>query len=174
VTVTTSVDSSETPTGVPLSQSAATKTKTTAWTVIIVVASSLAAVTILWTVFRKWKWGRSTQFDNRLNPVGWQPTGAEDSAIPGAHRRLSGSSFYSSAAHGSSVQHGYGSDSTHRLPDHDFTAGHATLAPVGGYADLARGPSAQPQMHQVGQAPRVMNLRYDVGVPLHHQTGYGM
>ena len=32
------------------------------------------------------------------------------------------------------------------IPDHDFTAGPAV--PVGGYADLARGPSPQPQMMQ--------------------------
>jgi hypothetical protein len=34
------------------------------------------------------------------------------------------------------------------IPDHDFTAGPSNLAPVGGYADLARGPSPQPQMQE--------------------------
>jgi len=33
------------------------------------------------------------------------------------------------------------------LPEHDFTAA-PHLAPVGGYADLARGGTPQPQMHE--------------------------
>lgn len=58
------------------------------------------------------------------------------------------------------------------LPEHDFTAG-ASLAPVGGYADLARGPSPQPSMSELSRGPS-MGSRYDqYGVPLHHQGGGG-
>lgn len=71
--------------------------------------------------------------------------------------------------------HGHGGfDHTHSytLPDHDFTPGSASLAPVGGYADLARGSSPQPQMHQVTRGPSMTRPAYDVGIPLHHQAGY--
>lgn len=149
-------------------------------TALIAVAASVGAVVILWTIFRKWKLGRSAKFDERLNPIVWQSTSHEDGVIPGAHRRLSGSSFHSANAHGNSAglgygssDHGHGSDATpspYSLPSHDFTAGPATLAPIGGYADLARGPSPQPSMHQMGHDPRLADPRYDVGVPLHHQA----
>jgi len=98
------------------------------------------------------------------------------------------SSFHSGTGHGSSTGHGAGgyggsggSDHGHDgsghvhsygVPDHDFTAGPATLAPVGGYADLARGSSPLPHMHQVTRSPSLTRPAYDVGVPLHHQTGY--
>jgi len=40
------------------------------------------------------------------------------------------------------------------LPDHDFTAPPATnLAPVGGYADLSRGPSPGPPMQEAYRGP---------------------
>jgi len=87
--------------------------------------------------------------------VNWQPT-SDDPGF-GIHRRRTSdtSSFHSGInagtsdmGHGSS-DHGhssaYGAADLPPLPTHDFTAG---LAPVGGYADLARGPSAQPQMQE--------------------------
>lgn len=58
------------------------------------------------------------------------------------------------------------------LPDHDFTAGPATLAPGGGYADLARGPSPQPQMQEALQRGPSFNHGYDDYVaPAHYQGG---
>lgn len=95
-----------------------------------------------------------------MQPIDWQPTDDARDGVPGLHRTGSGSSHHSSS-HGHS---GYGGRSDHGhglqpVPDHDFTAGPTTLAPVGGYADLARGPSPQPQMQQYG-------------VPLHHQGAY--
>lgn len=44
------------------------------------------------------------------------------------------------------------------LPEHDFTAG---AAPVGGYADLARGPSPQPQMQEALQYNPGVNRGYE-------------
>lgn len=50
-----------------------------------------------------------------------------------------------------------GSDHGHGSSDH----GHGgTLAPVGGYADLARGSSPQPQMQELARGPSV-NRAYD-------------
>jgi hypothetical protein len=154
-----------------------------------VVAASVAGIAILWTVFRKWKLGRSKKFDERLQPIDWQPTNQEDGNGIVPHRRAStgASSFHSGVGHGTSVGRGAGgyggSDHGHNssdhghghgltIPDHDFTAVPSTLAPVGGYADLARGPSPQPQMHQMSRGPSLTRPAYDVGVPLHHQAGY--
>lgn len=85
-------------------------------------------------------------------------------------------------AGGSDYGHGAGVSALNPIPDHDFTAG-ASLAPVGGYADLARGPSLvrgvspQPQMHEnLTRGPSMNRAAYDqsYGVPLHHQGGsYG-
>lgn len=163
-----------------------------------------------------------------MRPIDWQPTTAEDGAMPGhARAGSSASSFHSgngheSAAHnygsttdhgygattdhgygattdhgyGATVDHGYGSNVDHGYtvdhgygstmdhvrspsplapPEHDFTAGPANLAPVGGYADLARGPSPQPQMQEaLARGPSLTRPQYDqYGVPLHHQGGGG-
>ena len=103
-----------------------------------------------------------------MQPIDWQPTTADDN-VPGLHRSATGLS-HGSSGHGDSPR-GYGSDHGHNntlqpLPEHDFTAGPATLAPVGGYADLARGPSPGPQMTQ-------RPYEYEsYGVPLHHQNAY--
>ena len=136
-------------------------------------------------MFRKWKLGRSSKFDERLQPIDWHPTSAED---VGQRRFSTGaSSFHSTGSHGGGstrgvVTGGYGGSDhghggpdhipSHGLPDHDFTAGPATLAPVGGYADLARGSSPQPLMQQISQGPSMSRPTYDIGVPLHHQGGY--
>ncbi|KAI0801055.1 hypothetical protein C8Q74DRAFT_1364706 [Fomes fomentarius] len=136
-------------------------TKTTL-TVIVAVAASIGGVALAWTLFRKWKLRPSSNFDERMQPIDWQPTGPEDSGIPG-HRRAG-----SAASHGSfhsGEGHGYGSNHGHAgleaLPEHDFTAG-ASLAPVGGYADLQRGPSPQPSMSELSR-----------GTSLNHQQQYG-
>jgi len=169
----------------PEIQSAAAKTPSTTLTVLIAIAASIGGVVIIWTIFRKWKLGRSAKFDERLQPIDWQPTNADDSGVPGIRRVASNaSSFQSASSHNlagrgyGASDHGHGSDHSHGpaglapLPDHDFTAG-AALAPVGGYADLARGQSPSPPMHELSRGPSVNRPAYDVGVPLHHQAGYG-
>jgi len=103
-----------------------------------------------------------------MQPIDWQPTtGEDDSGLP-IHRRASiASSFHSGSGHdGNMAGHGmgggygatdysHGASSVAPLPDHDFTAGSTNhLAPVGGYADLARGSSPQPQMQEAyGHGP---------------------
>jgi hypothetical protein len=111
-----------------------------------------------------------------MQPIDWQPTDNND-GLP-AHRRApsNASSFHSGAGHSTHDDNlagrgmgGYGatSDQAHSgvvgVPEHDFTAPAVQpgLAPVGGYADLARGPSPQPQMQQLGGA-------YDYNAPLHY------
>lgn len=156
---------------------------------IIVLASCIGAVAIGWTVIRKWKFKKSSNFDDRMTPIDWQPSNADD-GVPGLRRNVSTASHgsFQSSGHddnfaGRGVGSGYGAatDSTYSapgttqlqpIPDHDFTAGPATLAPVGGYADLARGPSPQPQMTELARGPSVNRGFDNYGVPLHHQGAY--
>ncbi|KAK1228640.1 hypothetical protein PQX77_008234 [Marasmius sp. AFHP31] len=155
------------------------KARTTALTVLIVIASSVGAVLLIWTIFRKWKLARSSKFDERLQPIDWQPTSADEGIIPANRRRYSNASSFRSGITGnggygatSASGHG-GSDHGHRGGmEHDFTAGPTHLAPVGGYADLARGPSPGP-MQELSRGPSFNRPNYDNGVPLHHQTPYG-
>jgi hypothetical protein len=62
------------------------------------------------------------------------------------------------------------------LPEHDFTPGPANMAPVGGYADLARGPSPQPQMQEAFQYGPTVNRGYEnyLGPIPHIQGGLGV
>ncbi|PBK77389.1 hypothetical protein ARMSODRAFT_279809 [Armillaria solidipes] len=191
ITRTTSVD--ETASAASASSSAeasgstSTSTKTAAITALIVVASSVGGIVILWTIFRKWKLGRSSHFDKRMQPIDWQPTTGDDGGVIGHHRATSDtSSFHSGLNHSNSLSgrsynaasesgHGHGpAGELGPLPEHDFTAPPSNLAPVGGYADLARGPSPQPEMQEtLARGPSMTRPVYDVGVPLHHQVGYG-
>jgi hypothetical protein len=160
----------------PAPQSAAGEQKSTIITIIIVVAASIGGIAILWTVFRKWKLGASKKFDSRMGPIDWQPSNDDDNGIVPAHR-LARTNSYASSVHSSSHGHGAGG---YRDPlAHDFTAAPSHLAPVGGYADLTRGPSPQPQMQETlsrGPSLTTPNRSYGAahsGVPLHHQAGYG-
>jgi len=163
----------------PQSDTASTSQQKLTLTIIIVVASSIGGVAILWTVFRKWKLARSSRFDERLQPIEWKPP-SEDN-----HRRRpvsNASSFHSGGGGGG---HDFGLDHGHDhtqnnltpLPEHDFTSLPSNhFAPVGGYADLARGPSPQPpHMMEYGRGPGPVmgGPGYDVNVPLHHQGAYG-
>lgn len=139
-------------------------------TVIVVIASSVGGIAILWTVFRKWKLGRSSRFDERLQPIEWKPPVEE----PKLRRLASNASSFHSGGGG----HDLGSDHGHEhgpgnltpLPEHDFTA--LPSSRFGGYAEMARGPSPQPpqMLETYGHGPAA---GYDVNVPLHHQAGYG-
>lgn len=137
--------------------------------VLIVIATSVGGSIIIWTIIRKWKFGKSSSFDGRMQPIDWQPSNDIDdnSGIPGLNRRNStASSFHSGSGHA-----GIGATTLSPIPDHDFTAGPANLAPVGGYADLARGPSPQPMMQELARGPSVNARQYQsdqYGVPLHH------
>jgi len=151
-------------------------------TVLIVIGSCVGGGAVLWTIFRKWKLRASSRFEDRLEPISWQPTAEGDIGIPGQNRRASvASSFHSaghdgimrsnsSGAYGSTGYGAAGQASHNSIPDHDFTAGVSHLAPVGGYADLARGPSPQPQMQDLSRDPS-FNRAYDYGASMHNQGG---
>lgn len=127
----------------------------------MVIVASIGGIAILWTVFRKWKLGQSAKFEKRLQPLDWQPD-----ARDGDTRADSGS-LHRHGSGGSELGHG---GRLQPVPDHDFTAGSTA---VGGYADLARGPSPSPQMQDLRRGPSVTSGGYNTTVPLHHQTGYG-
>ncbi|KAI0689870.1 hypothetical protein BC835DRAFT_1521859 [Cytidiella melzeri] len=191
VTVAVTATDSSTPSASSAAQAVGASSQSfpkTALTVIIVIASCIAAVAIGWTVIRKWKFKPSSSFEDRMAPIDWQPSNAADDGIPGLRRNVSSAShgsFQSGGHEDGFAGHGVGgynaTDSPYAgpgttqlqpIPDHDFTAGPATLAPVGGYADLARGPSPQPQMSELSRGPST-NRGYDsYGVPLHHQGAY--
>ncbi|KAA1471586.1 hypothetical protein DENSPDRAFT_880608 [Dentipellis sp. KUC8613] len=157
----------------------------TTLTIIIVLASCIGGTAIIWTVIRKWKFRPSSQFEDRMQPIDWQPTD-HDSGLP-THRRVpsNASSFHSSGHDGASTR-GYGATASENplnpIPDHDFTAGAMTLAPGAGYADLARGPSPGPyargpspgpQMQEsLSRGPSLTRTHDEYGVPLHYQGGY--
>jgi hypothetical protein len=165
ITRTQSVDAAQdTGTAAPVSGAAVAKGNT--FTVIIAVAASIGGAAILWTIFRKWKLSSSKKFDQRLNPItNWQPDASDDNGIIPNHRRASSraSSFQSGTGHAHS-------NSGNRELDHDFTAGAAS-APIGGYADLARGTGPMPPMQEhLTRGPSFNNRGYDMGVPIHHQA----
>jgi hypothetical protein len=153
--------------------SLSTKSKTAIITVLIVVAASVGGVAIIWTIFRKWKLGHSAKFDERLQPIDWQPTHGDDGDF--RPHRNSGMSHRSFGGYGATSERGsdQGHGNLQPIPDHDFTAGSSHLAPVGGYADLARGPSPQPYMQEnLSRGPSLHASNYNAGVPIHHQGGY--
>ncbi|TBU34700.1 hypothetical protein BD311DRAFT_650157 [Dichomitus squalens] len=125
----------------------------TTLTVIIVIAASIGFIALAWTLFRKWKLRPSSNFDDRMQPIDWQPTGPEESGLPTVRR------VNSTASHGSFQSSGHGHGGLDPLPEHDFTAGPTALAPVGGYADLQRGPSPQP-MAQLQRGPSATRADY--------------
>ena len=151
---------------------AADQNKSNIATILIAIVASIGGVFIIWTIFRKWKLRPSSSFDDRMQPIDWQPAGPDDSGLPNHRRANSAASHgsFHSSGHGHEAGSGYGATSNHGhggldpLPDHDFTAAAGgNLAPVGGYADLQRGPSPQPTMAELNRGPSFNQ----------HQYGYG-
>ncbi|KAF9527791.1 hypothetical protein CPB83DRAFT_377223 [Crepidotus variabilis] len=143
-----------------------TSAKGITMTALIAVVASIGGVFIIWTIFRKWKLSSSKEFDRRLiSPSDWQPGahGDDDGAIPGSNRPRPPSVISNhSNAHGNNSAHGHNPN-----PFDDFDGPAKSSAPVGGYADLARGQN--PQMQERYGAAAYGN-NYAAGpVPLHHQ-----
>ncbi|EGO04688.1 hypothetical protein SERLA73DRAFT_173907 [Serpula lacrymans var. lacrymans S7.3] len=176
-------------TGSPTSSTASsTSTSTSSGTIahttevaLIIIGACIVGAGIIWTIIRKWKFRPSANFEDRMQPIDWQPT--TDSGLPAHRRNSNASSFHSGHSETNYAGRGgggsYGSDHGHGvaplnpIPDHDFTAGTGGLASAGGYADLVRGPSPQPQMQEaLSHGPSMARPEYDqYGVPLHH-AGY--
>ncbi|KAH7929339.1 hypothetical protein BV22DRAFT_1102486 [Leucogyrophana mollusca] len=150
----------------------------TAMIVLIVIGASIGGSVIIWTIIRKWKFRPSSNFEDRMQPIDWQPSN-DDGGAPLRRNPSSASSFHSGSGHidenVAGRGGGYGATHLNPIPDHDFTAGASSLAPVGGYADLARGPSPQPMMQEaLTRGPSLASTQYQYdqyGVPLHH-AGY--
>ncbi|KAH7912995.1 hypothetical protein BJ138DRAFT_1111822 [Hygrophoropsis aurantiaca] len=151
----------------------------TAMIVLIVIGASIGGSVIIWTIIRKWKFRPSSNFEDRMQPIDWQP-GNDDGGAAVRRNPSNASSFHSGTGHiedhfAARNKGPYGTAPLNPIPDHDFTAGASALAPVGGYADLARGPSPQPMMQEaLTRGPSLASTQYQYdqyGVPLHH-AGY--
>lgn len=122
-----------------------------------VAAASCVCAAALWTIIRKWKFGASRKFEERLEPVNWEPStkAAAMEHDPSAIQLHRGNSM---SSHGHGSQEGQGSRNMASVnnypvssapdfpPAHDFTAGTYGngLAPGNNYADIHRGPSPAP------------------------------
>ncbi|KAF8519142.1 hypothetical protein BU17DRAFT_90349 [Hysterangium stoloniferum] len=149
-------------------------TKITRNTIIILAAigGSIAAAGVIWTIIRKWKFRPSSSFEDRMQPIDWQPTHEDRDITEKLNRTASVRSHgsftsgnghtHSSGGHGAGGGDGLIAD----LPPLDYPAGPAHLAPIGGYADLHRGASPQPDFaHPVRAASP-----YQYDIPNPHQA----
>lgn len=126
---------------------------------LIVAAACVVGAAAIWTIIRKWKFGASRRFEDRLEPVNWEPPATSglpmDERDPTAVAIARGNSVNSQRARtsfGSSEGTHLGGPAGGSVapdfpPAHDFTAGPLHLAAGAGYADLQRGPSPAPSMN---------------------------
>ncbi|KAH9982343.1 hypothetical protein BGW80DRAFT_1247241 [Lactifluus volemus] len=132
-------------------------------TILIVLAASVGGCAIIWTIIRKWKFRPSAEFEDRLEPINWQPA-EHDSGLP-THRKVPSttSSFHSGGHESGGLSRSNTRRSLTPIPDHDFTAGLPHLRPP------------QPQMQEAFQSGPSVNRGYDnySNLPPHHQGGYG-
>jgi hypothetical protein len=112
--------------------------------VLAAIGGSIAAIALIWTIIRKWKFSPSSEFEDRMQPIDWQPT--PDDGIVHRGRPTSHGSFTSSDSHHAENynRHLRGQDFASDLPPHDLLSGSNHT----GYADMHRGPSPQPQMSE--------------------------
>ncbi|KAF8528269.1 hypothetical protein JB92DRAFT_801553 [Gautieria morchelliformis] len=137
-------------------------------TIIILVAigASIGAAGIIWTIIRKWKFRPSSSFEDRMQPIDWQPTTEPHEDRDMTERLSRNGSTRSHGSFTSGNNHGSNHDNlTVDLPPHDFTPGAAHLAPVGGYADLQRGPSPQPDLHRGPSFRTPGDYQYEIPNP---------
>lgn len=123
--------------------------------VLIGLGASVVGILAIWFIIRKTKFGKSR---DRMNPEDWQPTMEEDNRDfdPSRIRRQSAaSSFHSGGGAREDIfatsDHGHGSHSPAAYPERDFTAGAS--APIGVYADLARGESPTQSVYEQQYVP---------------------
>lgn len=148
---------------------------------LAVAGGCIAAAAAIWTIIRKWKFSPSRHFEDRLEPINWQPTqssGLEHDPTVAALAR-SGSragtnrpdSFHSDHDNMTSVHHEPISMAPDFPPAHDFTAGPAG----GGYMDMHRGPSPAPPAAAYGGA--AYGGHYEAPNPYdaydYNNSGYG-
>jgi hypothetical protein len=146
---------------------------------LIVTGACIAAGAAIWTIIRKWKFSPSRHFEDRLEPINWEPkqtSGIEHDPTTAALARAGSqngtrpSSYMSGDEHGSvrnmsNTQHDAISMAPDFPPPHDFTAGAAGA----GYVDMHRGPSPAP-----GQYGGAYGGHYETPNPYDaYDTGYG-
>lgn len=112
--------------------------------IIIVIASCIGGAILIWTIIRKWKFRPSSQFEDRIQPIDWQPFGNDPASDL---RRNASTASHGSFHSGSEHESSFGRDHLADLPAHDFTAGAAQTY-GDGYLDVDRGYNAQPAMAQ--------------------------
>ncbi|KAL5519209.1 hypothetical protein ACEPAH_892 [Sanghuangporus vaninii] len=140
-----------------VAQGASSSVPKTTITVLAVIGGSIAAVAIIWTIIRKWKFRPSAGFEDRMQPIDWSPEATQAPSGYGLNRSVSNAShgsFHSGSDHGGLAgprPYNPNGGLVPDLPAHDFTAGPAHLG--GGYADLQRGPSPGPEMSSVARGP---------------------
>jgi len=127
----------------------ATQTRLSHQTIIIliVIASCVGGAGLIWTIIRKWKFRPSRRFDNRLDPIEWQPAGPNAMTDDGEmiERHVRNGSVNSQTDTSSIRRNLYAPDNNSQSlapdfpPAHDFTA-----VPTAGGPMYGRGPSPQP------------------------------
>jgi len=147
---------------------------------LIVTASCVVGGAVIWTIIRKWKFSPSRHFEDRLEPVNWEPTQASglphDPTVAALARGVTTANSNRNGSIGSSDDpHAPGRNMTSvhdqpisTVPDfpppHDFTAGAGGVAH--GYADMYRGPSPNPGNYGRYETPNPYDA-YD------YNAGYG-
>jgi len=122
----------------------------------------------LFTIIRKWKFSPSRHFEDRLEPITWEPT--RDTGLPptgvargnslNSHQGSDNQSIRNMVTTGGAQPASMAPDFP---PAHDFTAVPNANA---GYNDLYRGPSPAPYQANANQYPNPYD-GYD------HNAGYG-
>lgn len=97
-----------------------------------------------------------------MQPIDWQPTAAPHDEHDITEKLTRNGSVRS---HGSFTSGNNHDALPVDLPPHDFTAGPAHLAPGGGYADLQRGPSPQPDIQHPQNFRTPSPYEYDMPNP---------
>jgi hypothetical protein len=147
---------------------------------LIVTGSVIVAGAAIWTIIRKWKFSPSRHFEDRLEPINWEPTQSSGlphdptaAALARGNSQNSRRPSMESSVNGknmTSVNH----DSVTMAPDfppaHDFTAGASNGGGLGpNYVDMYRGPSPGPAPGAYGGAHYDTPNPYDA----YDYNGYG-
>jgi len=164
---------------------------------LIVTGSCIAVGAAIWTIIRKWKFSPSRHFEDRLEPINWEPSSSgvgHDPTAAAISRAASqngqGAASQGRGSLGSNDERERGSvrnmtsvnnDAISMTPDfpppHDFTAGPTLGAGYGqqaGYVDMHRGPSPAPPGAAYGAHYETPNPydAYDYSNPAYGQRRY--
>jgi hypothetical protein len=160
VVLVTATDSGTPTPSEPAATASAFSPKT--WIILGSIVGGIIVVAALWTVIRKWKFSPSRKFEDRLEPIDWQPgQDAATGAAAGAGA-AGGAALTRANSHGSQ-RSGPTADEYHNrnmyapsvAPEYPDMYGGAA------YADMHRGGTPQPQMDQLNHGPVYARGPYD-------------